>query len=87
MTRLPLPAMVDLPAAIRLADLLRATKGPLVLDAAAVERIGGAGLQLLLSAQATARGSGTDFAIEHPSAALCAAARTAGADRLLASDR
>ncbi len=87
MNRIPLPASFDLPAAQLLADTLRADAGPVVLDGTAVDRIGVAGLQVLLSAHATAAVTGRDLAIEAPSAALCAAARTAGASFLVATDR
>lgn len=87
MTRLPLPAMIDLPAALQLADALRSTTDPIAVDGAAVERIGIAGLQLLLSAQMAMTATGHPFSIDHPSEALAAAARTAGAECLLASDR
>lgn len=87
MTRIALPALFDLPAAATLADTLRTTKGAVVLDGSTVERIGIAGLQLLLSAQATAVVAGHSVIVDEPSDALRAAARTAGAGFLLASDR
>ena len=87
MTRLSLPATFDLPAAAQLADLLRLTNGSIVLNGEAVERVGMAGLQLLLSTQASVQASGHAFGIEHPSKVLSAAASTAGAGRLLSSDR
>ena len=85
MTRIVLPALFDLPAALLLADTLRADDGAVVLDGAAVDRIGIAGLQLLLSAHATAAVTGRPIAIDAPSPALCTAARTAGADFLVAA--
>lgn len=87
MTQLCLPVLVDLPAALGLADLLREAKGPVAIDGSGVERIGVAGLQLLLSAQASAVAGGHGFAIDRPSDALAAAARTAGAECLLTSAR
>ncbi len=87
MTTIALPAIVDLAAATALAETLRATAGPLTLEAAAVERIGAAGLQLLLSARASAEVAGHTLAIDHASAPLIAAAATAGAGFLLATDR
>ena len=87
MTRIVLPALIDLPAALLLADTLRAHDGLVVLDGGAVDRIGIAGLQLLLSAHATAAVEGRSIAIDTPSAALCAAARTAGAGFLVATGR
>ncbi|WP_267382438.1 MULTISPECIES: STAS domain-containing protein [unclassified Sphingomonas] len=83
MTRLPLPGTFDLPAVIQLAGKLRSTSGPVVLDGAAVERIGIPGLQLLLSAQATAQAGGKMFEIRHPSNALITAANTAGANEII----
>ncbi len=78
--------MFDLTAATALADTFRAVRGPIVVDGAAVERVGAAGLQLLLSARATAAEAGHRLTIITPSAALQAAARTAGAGFLLAAD-
>ena len=87
MTRIPLPAMFDLPAAMLVADALRADAEPVVLDGSAVDRVGIAGLQLLLSASATAVATGRSISIDTPSPAMRAVARTAGADLLFASDR
>ena len=86
MTRIVLPALFDLPAAMLLVETLRADAEPIVLDGAGVDRIGIAGLQLLLSAHATAAATGRSLAIAAPSAALRAAAHTAGADFLVATD-
>lgn len=87
MNRIVLPALFDLPAAMALQDTLRADAGPTVLDASRIDRIGVAGLQLLLSAHATAAATGRSLALDAPSAALCAAARTAGAGFLVATER
>ncbi|MDN4634136.1 STAS domain-containing protein [Sphingomonas sp. PsM26] len=86
MTRLTLPSTLDLPAVIRLADALRSTTGPVLLNGAAVERIGVAALQLFLSAQATAKAGGQMFKIEQASDAFSSAAHVAGADALLQSN-
>lgn len=85
MTRIVLPAIVDLAAAVSLADTLLTAPSPTAIDGSGVERIGVAGLQLLLSAQTTGEVSGTPIVIEQPSAALCEAARLAGADQLFAN--
>ena len=84
MTRLALPSTLDLAAATSLLDTLRAAPGDIVLDAGGVERIGVAGIQLLLSAQGTADGGGHMLTIAAPSDAFCTAIRIAGADALLA---
>ena len=81
---LPLPATIDLPATMSLADTLRASNGAILLDGSAVERIGIPGIQLLLSARATMDTTGGTFVIERASDALCASLATAGAERLLA---
>lgn len=87
MTHISLPPIVNLAAAEALAETLRAAAGPVTLEASGVERIGIAGLQLLLSAQVSARMAGHELTIARPSAALKAAATTAGAAGLLALDR
>ncbi|WP_298090488.1 lipid asymmetry maintenance protein MlaB [uncultured Sphingomonas sp.] len=84
MTRLALPSTLDLAAATALLDTLRGVSGDIVLDAGGVERIGVAGIQLLLSAQGTADGAGHALTIEAPSEAFCTAIRISGADALLA---
>jgi anti-anti-sigma regulatory factor len=84
---MPLLPMLDLSAAFTLADTLRATAGPVLLDGAKVERIGVSCIQLILSAQATAQAAGHAFGIEHPSDALRAALDTTGAGSLLSCDR
>ncbi len=87
MTSIALPPVVDLAAVATLAEALRAAPGPVTIDAGAVERIGAAGLQLLLSARATAEVAGHVLAIEGAPAPLVAAAATAGAGFLFATDR
>lgn len=53
--------------------------GPVVLDASGIERIGMAGLQLLLCALRAPLADGSVAArLDQPSAALCEAARLAG---------
>jgi len=72
-----LPALLDLSSAASLARDLVARRGaPLRLDASGVERVGGLGLQVLLSARLTWRSDGVDFALIDPSEAFrtdCAA--------------
>lgn len=86
MTRHVLPATVDLTATVALAETFRTAAAPVVLDAAGVDRIGVAGLQLLLSLHVHGLG-GQPVVLENASDALCAAARTAGAHTLLATTR
>lgn len=51
-----------------------------VIDAAAVEQVDGAGLQLLLSLLRTLADRGLAVRVERPSAVLCAAAAAVGLD-------
>lgn len=76
-----LPAICDRGAATALYPELAESLGPvpLVVDAARVERIGQAMLQLLVSA---ARSEG-GIAIQHPSPAFSAALRLAGLDQVV----
>ncbi|MDP1027259.1 STAS domain-containing protein [Sphingomonas sp. KR1UV-12] len=87
MTAIVLPAVVDLAAAVALAETLRAATGAITINGGLVERIGAAGIQLLLSARATAAAGGHALTIAPASAPLAAAVATAGASVLLASDR
>ncbi|MFS0773516.1 STAS domain-containing protein [Sphingomonas sp. 1P08PE] len=84
MTVIVLPAVIDLAAAAQLAETLRAAPGPVAIDGGVVERIGAAGLQLLLSARATVTAAGHPLTIDTPSGPLLAAAATAGAGALFA---
>lgn len=60
--------VLDLAAAAPLAEALRAARGrPVLLDASAVQRLGGQCLQVLLSAAATWATDGAAFAISAPS--------------------
>jgi len=70
-----LPAVVDLDAldAIRDALLDAIEEGPVVVSAAAVERVSTNALFLLISAAETARRNHNEFAIGAPSAALTSA--------------
>lgn len=66
-----LPAVMDLRAAGPLAAQLLALRGRAVsLDASGVERLGGLGLQVLLSARLSWRIEGLDFALASPSEAF-----------------
>jgi len=51
-------------------DLCAATGRPLTIDASAVERLGGACLQVLLAAREQWRRDGVDFTIDEPSPAF-----------------
>jgi anti-anti-sigma regulatory factor len=55
-----------------------AAHGAVRIDGSAIEQIGQAGLQLLLSARRSADAAGAPFAIVAPSQPLCRAAQIAG---------
>ena len=91
MTTIPLPQHFDTRAAAALAPDLRVAladggNAAIVLDGGPVERIGQAGLQLLVSARRTADAAGRPLSIEPASAAMRAAAALTGADAVLWSD-
>jgi chemotaxis protein CheX len=66
---LPLPKIISLPAAKQLTtDLLAARGKAVMLDAAGVQRVGGLGLQVLLSARRTWAKDGIAFAVVNPTA-------------------
>ena len=66
-----LPPVMDLNAAAPLAgDLLTYRGNDLLADASQVERIGGQGVQVLLSALATWREDGSKFKVVNPSPAF-----------------
>jgi len=66
-----LPAVIDLRAAANLASELLALRGrPVSLDASGVERLGGLGLQVLLSARLTWRSDCNGFALVEASEAF-----------------
>ena len=78
--RLRLPKGLDTGGAAALASELVKLRGrPLRLDASGVERVGGLGLQVLLSARLTWSQDGAAIAVEAPSDALLAAFARAGA--------
>jgi len=82
----PLPAILDTPAAGPLRVTLRQAveKGqPLLLDGAAVERIGTACLQVLLAGREAAARGALPFAIVNPAPALVEMAALAGLDDLV----
>lgn len=80
---LRLPQVLDLRSATSLArDLLAMRGAPLRLDASGVERLGGLGLQVLLSAQRTWRSDGLAFVLADPSDAFRADCATLGAHAL-----
>jgi chemotaxis protein CheX len=69
--QLKLPACLDVTSAADLTTRLRSLRGaPVVLDASAVERVGGLGLQVLLSARLTWAADGGAFAVAAPSNAF-----------------
>lgn len=81
-----LPGRLDTGAADGLHGALldRVAQGqPLRLDGAAVEQVGLACLQLLISARRTAAALQLPFVIEHPSAALLEGISIAGLDALV----
>lgn len=78
--RLRLPAALDARSAEPLASDLLALRGrPLQLDASAVERLRGLGLQVLLSARLTWRSDRVDFALVDASDAFQADCALLGA--------
>lgn len=87
MTRHPLPTRLTTAVARPLARTLLenvGTRMPLSLDGAAVETVGQACLQVLVSARQTAIAQGLDFAIHDPSEALREGCALTGLDHLLA---
>ena len=77
---LTLPAFMDLRAAGTLARDLLALRGrPISLDASAVERLGGLGLQVLLSARLTWQADRNSFALVEASEAFLADCALMGA--------
>ena len=83
------PALVRLPPALdaRVAealtqDILALRGQPVRLDASDVERVGGLGLQVLLSARLTWRSDGLGFALINPSEAFQADCALLGAPAL-----
>jgi chemotaxis protein CheX len=77
---LRLPPLMDLRSAASLArDLLARRGAPVRLDASAVERLGGLGLQVLLSARLTWRADGIEFIVADPSEAFQADCAALGA--------
>lgn len=84
---LELPSNVTVGEAERLAETLIETinaKEPITINGENVERIGLAGLQVLLAARSNARASGLSFAIEPCSPPLSDMAALAGLDDLVA---
>ena len=77
--RITLPEGLDTAGAAALAAKLCTVRGrALKLDASGVERVGGLGLQVLLSARLTWAKDGAAIALERPSEALAAAFARAG---------
>jgi chemotaxis protein CheX len=78
-----LPAILDLNAAGPLANELLARRGsPVIVDGAAVERMGAQCLQVLLAARKTWEADGQSFQLTTPSSALTQALATFGAESL-----
>lgn len=68
---LVLPAQLDLLAASRLAEIVRAARGaPLAIDASGVERLGASCAQALRAATIAWRRDGAHLTIERPSPAF-----------------
>jgi anti-anti-sigma regulatory factor len=87
MATIPLPAVLDTPAAGELRTTLRQSiRGgqPLSLDGAGVERVGLACLQVLVAGKAAAARAGVNLSIVHPSQSLTDMATMAGLGTLLA---
>ena len=85
--RVRLPEVMDLESAEVLAQDLLALRGcPVVLDAAGVERLGGLGLQVLLSARRTWREDHLHFAVVDASDAFQADLALLGASTLYVSN-
>lgn len=79
-TRVRLPCAIDIRSVATLTDQLLALRGqPVSLDASGVERLGGLGLQMLLSARLTWQADNLPFAIIDPSDAFLADAALLGA--------
>ncbi len=78
-----LPPVLDLRAAAPLAAELLGRRGkPLTIDAAAVERLGGQCLQILLSARNTWVADGQAFSIQNASVAFTDSLAALGAAEL-----
>lgn len=78
--QLKLPANLDVTSAAELTTQLKSLRGaPLVLDASAVERVGGLGLQVLLSARLTWAADGETLVVTAPSDAFQDALALSGA--------
>ena len=78
--QLRLADVLDPAGAATLTSQLVALRGQrVVLDASAVERVGGLGLQVLLSARATWEADGRPFAVVTPSVAFQDAVALSGA--------
>ena len=83
---LELPPIVTVGEAERIAEALLErinAKEPIVIDGANVERIGLAGLQVLLAARSSASAAGLPFGIEACSDPLSDMANLAGLDTLI----
>jgi chemotaxis protein CheX len=79
-----LPAILDLKAAAPLAAAFLARRGTdIVVDAAAVQRLGGQCLTVLLSAQASWAEDARTLTFENPSPEFCAAIELFGASPAL----
>jgi len=82
-----LPSVLDLKAVGPLHQALLSARGtPIDINAAEVTRLGGLGLQLLLSARATWAHDGLPFCVSAPSEDFNAALALFGAQDLTAAD-
>lgn len=80
---LTLPSHLDIGSVRPLLEELRALRGaPLTLDGSEITRVGGLGLQILLSARATWLADDQPLTIANPSPALEEACTLAGASLL-----
>lgn len=86
-TTVVLPSVLDLKAVGPLHQTLLSARGaPLEINAAEVTRLGGLGLQLLLSARATWANDGLPFRVNAPSDDFTAALALFGAQDLTVAD-
>jgi chemotaxis protein CheX len=87
LTTVALPSVLDLKAVGPLHQALLSARGtPLDIIASDVTRLGGLGLQLLLSARATWANDGLPFSVSAPSEDFNAALALFGAQDLTAAD-
>lgn len=82
---LPLPARLDVDAACTLWDQITRTHGDLLFDAAPLEHLGAAGLQVLIMAQRRQEGRGHGLTLLNPGADCLTRLAQLGATGLIPS--